>query len=170
MADEPNFLAPPQAPEERSWTPLIIGLLLVVVVVAGIALLDRGRKGDAQAPSPYAAKLQATDMKMSQADNFAGSTVTYLDFNLTNTGNQTLTAANVEATFKDELGQIVQKETLAVKILQPNPLGGYPDLFDLSKVPLAPGQTKTVRLTLDRVSSAWNQTVPDLKFVGLKLK
>jgi hypothetical protein len=170
MADEPNFLSQPEAAEERSWTPLIIGLLLVVAVVAGIALLGRSRRAAEQAPSPYATQLQASDLSMSQANNFAGSTVTYLDFNLRNSGTQTVTGVNAETIFRDDLGQIVQKETLPVKVLQPNPLSGDPDLFDLSKAPIGPGQTKTVRLTLDRVTSAWNQSVPEVRFVGLQLK
>ncbi len=170
MGNDPVIFPPPQEPEGRNWVPMAIGLLLVVVVVAGIALLGRSRIESAPAPNPYVANLQKSGLKMSQSDNFAGSTVTYLDFSLTNTGNQTLVGASVEAIFKDELGQTVQKELLAVKALKPSPIGGYPDLYDLSVAPIGPGETKLVRLTLDRVTSAWNQAVPELRFASLKLK
>ncbi len=149
---------------------MIVGLTLVVLIVAGIALLSRNsNKGTAQV-DPYAAKLQVSDMKLSQADNFVGATVTYLDFKLTNTGDKTLAGAQVEATFHNTLGEVVQTERLAAKALIPNTLGGYPDLMDLSMAPIAPGQSRTLRLTLEHVSSDWNQAAPDLRFLNLRFK
>jgi preprotein translocase subunit SecY len=170
MADDPNIFPPAQEPEERNWVPIVVGLVGVLAVVVGIALLTRSRVETVATPNPYAASLKMSELRMSQSDNFAGTTVTYLDFRLTNAGNQTLIGASAEALFKDDLGQVVQKELLPVKVLKPSAVGSADDVYDLSVSPLGPGETKTVRLTLDRVASGWNQAVPELRFVNLKMK
>lgn len=149
---------------------MIVGLVLVVLVVAGIAIVGRNNTNNANTADPYASKLQMGDIKLSAADNFVGSTVTYMDFVLTNTGDKTLVGGQVEATFKNTLGEVVQKEPLPLNVLTQNQLGGYPDLTSLSMSPIGPGQSKTIRLTLERVSSDWNQSYPDIKFVNLRLK
>ena len=55
-------------------------------------------------------------------------------------------------------------------MLVQNQMGGYPDLVDLERSPIAPGQTKTVRLTLEHISADWNQSAPEMQVVNLKLK
>jgi hypothetical protein len=156
-------------PPERNWVPFTVGLILVVAVVAGIAFLSRPHESKVEA-NPYSDKLQASDLTLSAADNFVGATVTYLDLKLTNTGDKTVTGGQVEASFKNTLGEIVQKETIPIHVLQSSGLGGYPDITDLSMSPLGPGQTKTVRLTLEHISADWNQAAPDLRWVNLQLK
>jgi len=156
--------------ESRNWIPMIVGLVLVVLVVVGIAIVGRNSVKNASAVDPYAAKLQMGDIKLSAADNFVGATVTYMDFNLANTGDKTLVGGQVEAMFKNSIGEVVQKETLPLNVLTKNSLGGYQDLTSLSMSPIGPGQSKEVRLTLEHVSSDWNQSYPDIKFINLKLK
>ncbi len=156
--------------EPRNWTPMIVGLVLVVLIIAAFAIIGRDRETGSAAADPYAANLKVGDMKLSAADNFVGATVTYLDFQLTNSGTQTLAAGQVEVTFKNSLDQVVQTETLPLRVLTNNQLGGYPDLVDLSMSPIAPGQAKTIRLALEHVSGDWNQAYPGLRFINLKLK
>ena len=135
-----------------------------MVVVALLSLVGRsGRQGPAL-PPPYAAALKLTDMKMSAAENFVGATVTYLDGKITNTRDKTVTHAAVQATFKNSLGQIVQKETLPINVLTTG--GPYPDVVDLSTAPLAPGQARPFRITVEgTISADWNRELPDLQFV-----
>jgi hypothetical protein len=160
----------PKQEESRNWVPMIVGLVLVVLVVAGIAIVGRNGGNNANAPDPYASKLQMGDIKLSAADNFMGSTVTYMDFDLKNMGDKTLAGGQVEASFKNTIGEVVQKEVLPLNVLTPNQLGGYPDLTSLSMSPIPPGQAKMIRLTLEHVSSDWNQSYPDIRFVNLRLK
>jgi hypothetical protein len=156
--------------EKRNPIPMIIGLVAVVAVIVVIALFTRsGGKSESQS-SPYAANLKLSDVKLSQAQNYVGGTVTYLDVNVTNTGDKTLTGAQAHAVFKNSMDQIVQTETLPVHVLVENKMGGYPDLVDLSRDPIGPGQTRTVRITLEHISSDWNQTAPQMELVNLKLK
>lgn len=166
----PASFEPPKQEESRNWVPMIVGLVLVILVVAGIAIVGRNNAKNANAPDPYASKLQMGDIKLSAAENFMGSKVTYMDFDLTNTGDKTLVGGQIEATFKNTMGEVVGQEPLPMNILVQNQLGGYPDLTSLSMSPIAPGQTKTIRLTLEHVSSDWNQSYPDIRFLNLRIK
>jgi hypothetical protein len=160
----------PSPDQKRNWIPLLVGLLAVIVAVGAIVLFLRPKSQSGVEPNPYAEKLKLSDIKLSAAENYMGGTVTYLDFNITNTGDRILAGADVYAQFKDTLGQIVQKETIPLHVLVENQLAGYPDLVDMSRAPIGPGQTKTVRITLEHVSDAWNQSYPDMELVNLKLK
>ena len=106
-------------------------------------------------------------MQISRANNFVGATVTYLDCRVTNTGDKTVTGAQAELTFHNTLNEVVQKEIVPVRVLHTNKLGGNEDVVDLSLAPLSPGQTQAVRLVLEHVSSDWNRSFPDLRFVNL---
>lgn len=149
---------------------MLVGAILVVIVVVGIVLVSRNRPSTTNQPDPYAANLEVGDITPSTADNFVGSTVTYLDFNLTNKGSQTLVGGQVQVSFKDSLGQVVQTETMPLHVLTKNALGGYDDVNDISMSPIGPGQTKTIRLTFEHISGQWDQSYPAMKFVNLKLK
>ena len=149
---------------------MLIGLVAVVVVVAAILLFLRPKSQVGTQANPYAEKLALSDIKLSAAENYMGGTVTYLDFNITNNGDRSLVGADVKAQFKDSMGQIVQKETLPLHVLVENQLAGYPDLVDMSRAPIGPGQTKTVRITLEHISDAWDRSYPQMELVDLKLK
>jgi hypothetical protein len=164
------FAEPVAEEKQRNWIPMVVGLVLVVLIVAGIALVGRSNRPGTTQQDPYAEKLKVVDAKVSAADNFVGGTVTYLDFVLTNGGDKVITSGQVEATLRNTLNEVVQKETLPIHVLRPNQLGGYPDLIDLSAAPLGPGQTETIRVTLEHVSGDWNQSAPELRFLNLKFK
>ena len=158
-----GLLQPVPALEERSSNlrPILLGLTLVVVVVGIAAFLLRTDSKIANAPPAYAANLKFSDMKMSAAENFVGSTVTYLDGTVTNSGDQTVSHAVVRVSFKDSLGQIVQAEEVALRILQTS--GPYPEAVDLRAAPLAPAQSKPFRLIFEHVTADWNHEYPELR-------
>jgi hypothetical protein len=156
--------------QERNWTPMLVGLIAVVLVIGAIVALTRNKTSTGPSSDPYAAKLQLSNPKMSAAENYVGGSVTYLDVNITNTGNKTLTGGAIQAVFKNSMDQVVQTETLPLRLLTENKMGGYPDLVDLALSPIGPGQTKTVRVALEHISADWNQNYPALQLVDLKLK
>ncbi len=168
MAD----LFTPAKPEtqERNWMPMVIGLVAVLVVVGIITIVTRHHSETKPQVNPYAAKLQLSNPKVSAAENYVGGSVTYLDLDITNTGDKALVGADMKMVFKNTLDQIVQNETLPLHVLVQNQMGGYPDLVDLERSPIAPGQTKTVRLSLEHISADWNQSFPEVQLVNLKLK
>jgi Protein of unknown function (DUF2393) len=147
---------------------IVIAIACVVVLALIIAFLLRQQpKPVAQIP-PYAALLKISDLKMSQAQNFVGANVTYIDGTLANAGDKTVTRAVVRVTFRDAYGQVAQIEELPIRILQTG--GPYPDAVDLAASPLAPQQDKTFRLIFEHISEQWNQGYPEIQIVDLGVK
>jgi len=167
---ESAFEPAPSPDQKRNWIPVLVGVVAVIVAVGAILLFLRPKSQAAAGPNPYAVQLKTSDIKLSAAENYMGGTVTYLDFNITNSGDQALVGADVHAEFKNTLGEIVQKETLPLHVLVENQLAGYPDLVDMSRAPIGPGQTKPVRITLEHISDDWDRSYPALQLVDLKLK
>ena len=166
----PEPFTPFQSREERGWTPILTGIGIVIVVLAGIVMLSRPGRKSAPAPDPYAQKLQVSGMQISRANNFVGAIVTYLDCRLTNAGDRTVTGARAELIFRNTLNEVVQKEIVPIRVLHTNKLGGYEDAVDLNLTPLSPGQTQAIRLVLEHVSNDWNRSFPDLRFVNLSFQ
>jgi hypothetical protein len=160
----------PSPDQKRHWIPLLVGLVAVMVAVGAIVLFTRHKTEVGTQPNPYAEKLKLSAIKLSAAENYMGGTVTYLDFNIANAGDKALVGAAVRTQFKDSMGQVVQKETIPLHVLVENQLAGYPDLVDLSRAPIGPGQTRTVRMTLEHISDQWDQSYPQMELVDLKLK
>jgi hypothetical protein len=159
-----------QDTQERNWMKIAVGLVAVLAVVGVITVVMRHHGETKPQVDPYAAKLQISNPKVSAAENYVGGTVTYLDADVTNNGDKALAGADMKMVFKNTLDQIVQTETLPLHVLVQNQMGGYPDLVDLERSPIGPGQTKTVRLTLEHISADWNQAAPAMQLVNLRLK
>lgn len=167
---EPFALKTKSPDEKYNWAPMLVGLVSVLIAVGLIALFTRHSGKTTTTADPYAANLKLSEIKLSAAENYMGGTVTYLDVNITNAGDKTLTGAQMHAVFKNSMDQVVQTETIPLHVLVENQMGGYPDLVDMSRSPIGPGQTKTVRMTLDHISDDWPRNYPDMALVDLKLK
>jgi hypothetical protein len=153
---------------DRSRLFIVVAIAVVVgLVVLAAFLLREPVKAPPKIPA-YAAKLNISDIKMSQAQNFVGASVTYIDGDLTNSGDRVVTHAVVRVTFQDLYGQVAQIEEVPIKLLQTS--GPYPDKVDLAVAPLAPGESKPFRLIFEHVSEQWNQAAPALKITGVNLK
>lgn len=164
---EPNLNPTTQRDESRA-RPVLIGVVIVGVVVGLIVLAFRAERPKPTEPPAYAAYLKFSDLKVSAAQNFVGATVSYLDGVVINTGDKTLIHAVVEVTFKDDLGQIVQREEMPLHVLRTG--GPYDEAVDLSVSPLAPGQSKPFRLTFENISAQWNHAYPDLRVTDVRVK
>lgn len=158
------------AVEERDSSRLIIVIAVagVIAVMLGIAFLLREPPKAAKAAPPYAASLKLGDFKMSAAENFIGSTVSYVDGTIANSGDKTVTHVVVEVVFRDELGQLAQKDDVPLRVLKTS--GPYPEAVDLSVAPLGPGQTQGFRLTFDSISAQWNRQYPEIRVTDVTAK
>ncbi|MBV8053009.1 MAG: DUF2393 family protein [Acidobacteriaceae bacterium] len=163
---EPSPLGQPE--RESNLRPILIAAVIVVILMGVIVLLSRGSSKGPATLHPYAANLKITDVKMSQAQNFVGASVTYIDGTVTNAGDKTVTHATVHVEFKNSMDQVAQIEDLPLRILQTG--GPYPDAVDLAVSPLAPGQNKPFRLTFEHVSADWNQGYPTLQVSDVVVK
>jgi hypothetical protein len=165
-----GLIQPTLGAEERetNWRAIGIGIAVIVAIVATLLVISRSEQKPAANPHPYAANVKISDLKMSAAENFVGATVSYIDGTITNAGNQTVTHGVVEVTFRDSIGQLAQRETVPLRVLQTS--GPYPDAVDLSVSPLAPGQSKPFRLTFESISEQWNHEYPEVKVTDVTVK
>jgi hypothetical protein len=178
--DNPEFAAynrlmgslgqPTPALEEPDSSRMIILLAVagVIVAILGIAFLLREPAKPAQKASPYISNLKFSNFKMSAAENFIGATVSYMDGTVTNIGDKTVTGLMLEVTFKDDIGQLAQREDVPLRVLRDT--GPYQEPVGLSVSPLGPGQSKPFRLTFDSISAQWNRQPPELRVTDVQVK
>jgi hypothetical protein len=74
----------------------------------------------------------------------------------------------LQVIFKDEMGQLAQREDLPLKVLKAT--GAYPEAVDLNVSPLAPGQSQSFRLTFESISAQWNHQYPEIQITDVSLK
>jgi Protein of unknown function (DUF2393) len=165
-----GLIEPTPVTEEPDSSRRTIAIAVAIVIVAAVvaAFLMRGQPKNTSGPPPYAASLKLSDFKMSAAQNFVGATVSYVDGTLTNSGNKTVTHVVVEVQFKDDLGQIAQRENIPLQVLKTT--GPYPEAVDFSVSPLVPGQSKLFRLTFEGISAQWNRQYPEIQVTDVVMK
>ena len=161
---------PTPVEEERdsSRVIIVVAVVGVIAVMLAIAFLLRETPKAAKTVPPYAASLKFSDFKMSAAENFIGATVSYIDGKITNSGDKTVTRVIVEVIFKDDMGQLAQREEMPLRLVRDT--GPYTEAVDLNVMPLAPGQTQSYRLTFDRISEQWNRQYPEIRVTDVTVK
>jgi hypothetical protein len=161
----PNPMTEPQDSRLRS---IAIGLVIVAIVVGALVLIFGAERKKPATPPAYAASLTFSDLKTSAAQNFVGATVSYLDGMIANTGDKTVVRAVVQVTFKDDMGQMAQREELPIRVLRTG--GPYDEAVDLNLSPLGPGESKPFRLTFENISAQWNHAYPELQLIDVTVK
>jgi hypothetical protein len=155
---------PEKEPEGIFRHPAVIAMATLFTLAAVYLLFFRG-----PAPPPnawqrhlpfgaaeqaYAAKLQFGNFAMSEAENFLHQQVKYLDGDILNHGDRTLTAIEVVVEFQDDLKQIALRESRSV-------LSG-------PSAALPPGQTAHFQVSFDHVPDSWNMQMPTVEVSGLQ--
>jgi hypothetical protein len=165
-----GFIEQPNVTQESdsNWRPVLLGVALVVVVIALLAVVFKSQPTNLAQPHPYASHLQLSDLKMSAAENFVGATVTYLDGTVTNNGDRTVTHAVVHVIFKNSMAENAQIDDLPLHVLHTS--GPYPDAVDLAAAPLAPGKSDSFRLTFEHVTADWNHEIPEAQITDVVVK
>ena len=153
---------------DSSGRTIAIAVAVVIAIAIIFAFLLRSQPKSAAGPPPYAASLKLSDFKMSAAENFVGATVSYVDGTVTNSGDKTVTHIMVAVRFKDDIGQIAQREDVALQVLKTT--GPYPEAVDFSVSPLGPGQSKPFRLTFEGISAQWNRQYPEIEVTDVTVK
>ena len=154
---------------ERNWMPWIVAL---VVIGCGLGLafwLGRSPANPSgDRVNPYAKSVVLSNVQVSQASNFAGDQLTYVDGTIENRGNRTITSMTLQAAFPNETGdapQILQAPLGLIRSREP-----YVDTEPISMAPLAAGKSQDFRLVFDNVSPMWNQQPPSLRILDLSTR
>ncbi len=165
-----GLIQPTPVAEEPDSSRRTIAIAVAVVIVVAIifAFLLRSQPKTASGPHPYAASLKLSDFRMSAAENFVGATVSYVDGIITNAGGKTVTHVVVQVLFKDDMGQLAQREDIPMQALKTT--GPYPEAVDFSVAPLAPGQSTAFRLTFESISAQWDHQYPEIQVTDVTVK
>ena len=168
--DEPELSFSRSKAEPASRLPWFIA---GAAIAAGLGLLiafgghrssTPAATGPGLAPADaYAASLPISELKMSEASNFAGGKVTYLDGKIANRGDRTLSGITVQVAFRSDLKEIAQKETLPLSLIRPHE--PYVDTQPVSAAPLKPGDEREFRLIFDSLAPDWNQQYPQVRVI-----
>ena len=167
----PTEPPPPEEPRGGPWLGLGIGFVIVVSII-GYLIYSSRTSETRNLPRPavmqsaatadlYAANLAISDVNMSAAENMLGGEVTYVEGKVTNKGNKTVTGATVEVTFKNSLGQVVQRQTEPLWIIQRREPAI--DVAALAVSPMKTAGTREFRLSFEHISADWNRQYPDLR-------
>jgi hypothetical protein len=162
-------LTPPAQPRERNWLPLAAAAGVVVAVgVILLVIYSRGSGGASALPpdtplDPYAANLHISNLAMSRSTNYIGAQITYLDGQIVNAGNRTVTGISAQVLFRDYTNIVTQNTTELMQFIRTrNP---YIDVEPVSAAPLKPGGRQDFRLVFDGVSPDWNGEFPEIRLV-----
>ena len=171
---EPDFLGTKNQ-EKASWTPWIVAAAVVVLGIGIWAVVGRHSApppqnvGTGMAPAdPYATNLTIGGLQMSEADSFAGGKVTYIDGQITNSGQKTLNAVTVQVGFKNDLGEYAQRISVPLSLIRTRE--PYVDTQPVSAAPIQPGQERDFRLIFDTVPPDWNMQYPDLRVINVRIQ
>jgi hypothetical protein len=167
-------LLPSAETPERKWLPLAIAAALVLIVASVLVLLlEHGKSAVvvtpiSAAPDAYASSLPISRLRMSESSNLAGGKVTYLDGQIANQGNRTVTGVTVQVLFRTFASKVAQNETQPLKLIRVR--DPYIDLEPVSAAPLKPGDAHDFRLIFDAVSPDWNGAYPELRVIQVQAK
>ena len=162
-----GFLSQQSQPEKRSWLPWIIAGAVVLVVLVWLTVSSHRQKAAQQAenasttPDPYASQVTLGNLKMSEAANFAGGKVTYVDGTIANRGDKIVTGVSVVVTFHNDIGEPPQTTPMPLTLIRARE--PYVDIEPVSAQPLKPGDSHDFRLIFDHVSPTWNQQFPTVQ-------
>lgn len=138
----------------RNW--ILLSTALLAVALGGFVLWMHSRS-TATPPRPpltaeargYFGQIEITGVRMSVASNFLGSTLYYLDAQMTNKGLHAITRLDLYLEFFDAYHQVVYHQTAQA--------------LSAAKPALKPGETRPLHLTFENMPGDWNQAAPGIQ-------
>ena len=141
--------------------PALAAAASIALAVAILAGCGGGppKQGATSAHTPeeaaYLQNIRVTPGRAEAAQNFLKHTVTTVHGTVTNNGGKAVRYLEISLTFSDIEGKPIQQKTAA-------PISG-------NTPPLKPGETRPFELSFDQVPAMWNQAVPRMVPVRVKL-
>jgi hypothetical protein len=171
MATPGSFLSSPRDPSDRpSPLPWIAAGVVAVALLAGLWIAGHRSRSERQTadqaavsarPDAYAARLSLSGLEMSEASNFAGSKVTYVDGTIRNTGDRAVTGVQVVVTFHAAGGDPPVERAMPLMLIRTR--DPYVDIEPVSADPIRPGASREFRLIFDTVPEDWDQKHPEIR-------
>jgi hypothetical protein len=167
-------LVGPSAPAERNWLPLVIAAAIVLAIAGALILfLGHGKTTPQVTPisaqlDSYAPNLPITNLAMSESSNLAGGKLTYLDGQITNKGDRTVTGITAQVLFRNYAHEVAQNETQPLTLIRTR--DPYVDVEPVSAAPLKPGDQRDFRLIFDTVADSWDGAYPEIRIVHVDTK
>jgi hypothetical protein len=144
---------------DRTTSILVAAAVTLAALMATVLLLTHRRPESgpsdraSAAEREYLQKLGVTDVHLSEAQNFLGDTVTYLEARITNQGDRALHSVALRIELHDELNQVILRET--ARPISPR------------TAPLRSGESRQFRVSFEHIPSAWNRAAPDIRPVAV---
>jgi hypothetical protein len=132
--------------------PMIVGLCLFLVLIAGLAYLSHPTSSQTQsaAASPeakaYVSHLRLSDVTMQASENFMKQRLVEVQGKISNEGQRALKSVYIYCLFSGIDGQEIYRERLPI--------------LEGTGAPLQPNETRNFRLPFDTLPDGWNQAVP----------
>lgn len=159
------YLQSEDSRRRRSISTISILLAALTVIVAGVlawVLLVPSKKSPVNSAtvngsmSPteqaYLPNIKLANITLSRAENFIHQEVTIVNGDVYNTGDQAVFALRLTIEFRDEMNQIVLRETRAIL-----------------SAPLAIAEHRAFEISFDHVPSSWNMRQPEIRVAYLQL-
>jgi hypothetical protein len=153
--------------DERRRFPIafVAGLIVVAILFGAFALLTRHTRTAKQAAvklpfgpteQAYAERIHYANIQLAHANNFLNQDFTYVGGNIQNDGVQSIRGLEVTIEFRDNLNQVILHESEI--LIMPG------------SDPLQAGQYRDFQVTLEHLSTNWNQQYPLIRTTGLILE
>lgn len=108
------------------------------------------------AEQAYVPEIKFENLNLSAFENMLHQKVTYLNGEVTNSGPQTIRAADVTVEFYDSANHVVLRDTRRI-------IGG-------AIRPLASGEKQGIQIGFEGIPASWNGQFPAIRISGLDLQ
>jgi hypothetical protein len=148
----------------------VAGLAVLVVIVV-LALAGRHKVAaptTIQPPASYAANLPLSQLAMSESTSLSGGKSTFIDGQIKNTGNQTVTGITLQVLFRNSEAMPPRIETVPLSLIRTRE--PYVDTQPVGAAPLKPGDEREFRLIFESLPSNWDMQMPEIRIIQVDTK
>jgi hypothetical protein len=137
--------------------PMLAILLMMISAGCGQRPSNSSSQATAAEADNYKTNIELTHIGLAKGESFLGDHVYYVEGKVKNTGNRVVQRIELTFVFKDNLNQVVLKESR--KAMEYKGGGG-----------LEPQQTNNFQVAFDHLPKDWNHIIPELEVSKIFLK
>jgi hypothetical protein len=150
-----------QGVSPAKWFVLVLVALAIGVGIYSWVAEEGSKPAESQhamtpAEKAYLTQIEVSNASVSATTNGIGSSLYYLDAQISNKGTETVRQAELSLEFMDPFGDVVYRQT--ERAITP------------SIAPFKPGQTKPLHFVFERLPDAWNQGPPKIAITRVSFR